>query len=1079
MDIECNKYFILKILKKIILSFSLFLIHFYGFSQFYNGHQMKFGKNRVQFEEFEWYYYRFQKFDTYFYAGSNDVALKTAEIANKSISEIESLFEHQLNQRIIFVIYQNLSDFRQSNIGLDTGDDQYNIGGVLKVIDNIAFLYIEGDITRLEEQVKAVISNIILNEMLYGHNIRNKLANNTLISMPEWYIKGLTEYVSKEWNAETDNITKNKISANRFKDLNQLTGSEAAIAGHSIWNYIAVIYGQQVIPNIVYMTRLTKNIESGFLYVLGLSLSNLQKNWIEFYQSQYNIFNSSAEIPQAADLIKKPRKKVEYYQLCYSPNSKKAAWAENKMGKYWIKIKDIETGKIQTIYRREHKLEQITDYSYPIIRWHPSGSMLGFVIEKKGEIFYTTYDLDSKEIKETQINALEKISSFNYSHDGLTLVFAAFNSGQSDLFLFNILANTIINITQDNADDYDPTFINNSQQVIFTSKRKSEEIGDKKNSRIGIQKYNDVFVYDITSKTIKQITNSGEVQEKQAIFKDGKYLFLSDENGVYNLYSAQIDSTISHIDTTTHYRHFLNKNQLTNYQYGILEINNNMFNEENTFLYKSNNKFHLYYEDKLSSSIQFSQKTQSRTFKENEKRKNAVLKEKNKSVSDSITKNIQDPLDKPVNINNYSFSEKSDPGSNNNEEFDENGIAKPPRMSKYFTTFYTNYLVTQIDFGFLNNSYQAFTGSAFYFNPGFNLIFKVGTSDLFEDYRITAGARLSANFDSNEYLLSFENLKKRCNKQLILHRQVLNNYLDDYYAKTHTHEAFYIMRYPFSQVSAMQFTANIRHNNNVFSAVDNASITMPNAQEYWGSIKAEYVFDNTNEISTNILSGIRFKAFGEAFKQIDKKNTDMFVTGLDFRYYQPLHKNLIFATRFATSFSFGSAKLIYYLGGIDNWISLSEKSPIFDSNVRIDPDVNYVYQAVATNMRGFSQNIRNGTNFAVMNNEIRLPIVSYFYNKPLSNDFIKNLQIIGFFDIGSAWSGWSPFAGNNAYENDHYNYGSINIIIHNDNSPVVYGYGFGVRSKFLGYFIRADWAWGVENNVVLPRMFYLSLGLDF
>ena len=51
----------------------------------------------------------------------------------------------------------------------------------------------------------------------------------------------------------------------------------------------------------------------------------------------------------------------------------------------------------------------------------------------------------------------------------------------------------------------------------------------------------------------------------------------------------------------------------------------------------------------------------------------------------------------------------------------------------------TTILPAQIDFNFLNNTYQAYNGGAPYFNPGLNVLFKIGTLDLFEDYRITGG----------------------------------------------------------------------------------------------------------------------------------------------------------------------------------------------------------------------------------------------------------------------------------------------------------------------------------------------------
>jgi outer membrane protein assembly factor BamA len=193
------------------------------------------------------------------------------------------------------------------------------------------------------------------------------------------------------------------------------------------------------------------------------------------------------------------------------------------------------------------------------------------------------------------------------------------------------------------------------------------------------------------------------------------------------------------------------------------------------------------------------------------------------------------------------------------------------------------------------------------------------------------------------------------------------------------------------------------------------------------------------------------------------------------------------ASRFAGSSSFGSARLIYYLGAVDNWINLSPKVPTFDNSIRIDNSANYAYQASATNMRGFVQNVRNGNNFAVINNELRWPFVKYFANYPISSNFWSSLQLVGFFDIGSAWAGLSPYSGKNAYDYDiipdstKSNNAKSNLIVklQSNRSPIVYGYGFGARVQLLGYFIRLDWAWGVENKVILPPVFYLSFSLDF
>jgi hypothetical protein len=361
----------------------------------------------------------------------------------------------------------------------------------------------------------------------------------------------------------------------------------------------------------------------------------------------------------------------------------------------------------------------------------------------------------------------------------------------------------------------------------------------------------------------------------------------------------------------------------------------------------------------------------------------------------------------------------------------------------------------------------------------------MGTNDLFEDYKVIGGFRIGVDFDSNEYLLSFENLKKRMDKQLVFHRIAYKDIVQEgdypYYIKTTTNEGYFVLKYPFNQVFSVQGTTSLRYDRVAYLAVDEV-LTLPKPSKYdvWAGAKLELIIDNSRKLGINLYSGTRFKAFGEFYRQINFGKSDLFVLGTDFRNYTVIHRNLILANRFAYSTSFGGSRLIYYLGSVDNWINLSSKVPTFDNSIRIDDQGKYAYQALATNMRGFSQNVRNGNNFAVINNEIRWPFVTYFSNYPVSSTFWSSLMAVGFFDIGSAWTGLTPFSGNNAYEYDIVP-GGQNVVVYVDTNkpPVVFGYGFGLRAQLLGYYMRFDWAWGVERNVILPQIFYFSLNLDF
>ena len=259
------------------------------------------------------------------------------------------------------------------------------------------------------------------------------------------------------------------------------------------------------------------------------------------------------------------------------------------------------------------------------------------------------------------------------------------------------------------------------------------------------------------------------------------------------------------------------------------------------------------------------------------------------------------------------------------------------------------------------------------------------------------------------------------------------------------------LKYPLNQILALKGTASFRHDNSVFLSTDTKNLIEPDLLKVWGGFKAELIFDNTRHLGTNLYSGMRWKVFGEAYRQINAARSDLFVLGGDFRHYTRIHRTLIWANRIAGSTSFGRSPLIYYLGSVDNWINFSQsRNPTFNESVDIDYSRNYAYQALATNLRGFSQNIRNGSNFLVINTELRWPVFRYLAGHPLSSGFLNNFQLVGFADVGSAWTGLNPYNNENAWNTEVIENGPMTITIDANRGPIVAGYGFGVRSPVPG-----------------------------
>jgi len=1115
-----------RIQKKLLLTTIALVIGSSLFAQFYNGSYQDFGKNRVQFREFIWSFYKFQKVDVYFYTGGKDLAIFTANSADQIIEQTEDFFDFTMDGKLQLIVYNKLSDLKQSNIGY-TSDENFNIGGVTRIVGSKIFLYFNGDHNHLIQQIREGVAEVLISQMMYGGSWKDRVKNSTLLALPDWYLEGLISYYSKGWTPEIENRVKDGILSGRYKHFNHLTGVDAKYAGHSIWNFIVERYGESLIPSILYMTKVSRNIESGLIFVLGSSLKNLTNDWLEFYHNRFYGFENLAELPLDNSVLKRTKKHRVYSQLKISPDGKKVAFATNQIGKYKVYIADLETGKVKKIFKGGYKLDRMVDYSYPLLDWHPTKPLLSIIAEKKEETHLNYYFVDNDETQRRTLHHFQKILDFSYSDDGKKLVLSAIVEGQTDIFVYHLGKNTAENITNDIFDDFNPRFINNSNDIVFTSNRLndtlsvSQKAGRSESLSIGMN--NDVFLYDYRgkAKVLKRITKTPAYNESlPQEFDLNVVSYLSDKNGINNRMLTKFDSIISHVDTVSHYRFITEEFPASNYRRSILEQDADIKAKKYAEIVFNKGRYHLLMDDlsveeMMNAASELQDKPKKRTGKANEIKEDDPDEPDNNDLDDNDNgDDDQDRSDKAIDIYDYVFEiekvkqekEKEKlyvtdvpvefPSNLNDEpkeeELDSDSTERvkakrmyvrtieelqiPSKQWNYNLAFFTEYFVSQLDNRYLNETYQKFTGGgAVYTNPGLNLFFKVGVADLMEDHRIVGGMRLSGNLNNNEFFINYENLKKRLDKQLVFHRQSFLTFQNDGTGvKVHTHDIKYTFKWPFTEIMAAQGSMIYRNDRSVILSTDVGSLIEPTTFESWAGLKGEFIFDNTVSLGLNLLKGTRYKIFGEWYKQLDETETDLFVVGLDFRKYIRIHRDLIWANRIAASTSLGDKKVIYYLGGVDGWLK-----PEFNFDTDIAQDQNYAYQAIATNLRGFFQNIRNGNSFALASSEIRFPVFKYFMNRPMKSDFLKNFQIISFADVGAAWTGANPYATDNSFNTEEIVNGPLTVRLIHQREPVVGGYGFGLRSRVFGYFVRLDWAKGIEDGIQLPHIFYWSLSLDF
>ncbi len=1099
--IGSERYNKLSIPGSVLAVIVLLLLTIPSTGQFYNGSQLEFGKNRVQYRDFIWTYYMFDDFDIYFYRDGQKLAEYTARYASKQIRKTETKLESNIDEKIQFIVFNDLTDLKQSNIGLSY-NEEYNTGGVTKIIGKKVILYFNGQYDEFEKQIRAGIANVVVNQLLYGGSIGSQIKNSTLFILPDWYIQGLISYLSESWNTEIDNHVRDGIQSGAYKKFNHLTGQDAVYGGHSLWNYISQEYGKSAVPNILHMTNISHSIENGFMYVIGISFKTLIKEWLKYYKDIYEKEELEGTLPQGM-LLKKVNDNAHYSQLTTSPDGNYAAFVTNELGRYKIWLYDTEKGKKKKIFKAGFRLGENVDYSYPLLSWHPSSKILAFVVERKGFVRLYMYDMETRKSEDRLLINFEKVLDFSYSDDGSKLVMSAARQGQSDIYVFDIASGSYDRITYDIYNDLQPCFIDNSKKIIFSSNRPGDTLEYNNDYYPDeISKNNDLFMYNYSTRSniLKRLTKTELADEKQPMpYKNGYISFLSDENGIYNEFAGMFDSVISRVDTAVHYRYFMDYFPVTNYSRNIQEHSINSFADKHSMIVYSNEAYRMYVKELdpveelypvdlentkyMQRLVTIAEKEKSIIEKETHTKE--IKKEKPRKRFRNVRKGeIQE--EQKIDIDNYRFDKQSflkitgdkkkaielDPDMILDKKEDD---FKLPKRRNYYVEYSFNELTTQVDFNFLNATYQPFTGGGpIYMNPGFNALMKVGLSDLLEDHRLIGGVRLNVNLINNEYLFSYANLEKRLDKEIIFHRQTLEGIGNYSIIRYHTNELFYVLSWPFNEAMSLKGTFIYRNNTTVFLSTDEYNLKEPNRYENWMGIKGDFTYDDTRNVGLNLYYGTRYKIFGEYYQLVDENSQNLIVLGLDFRNYQKIHRTFIWANRFAASTSFGNNRLIYYMGGVDNWLF-----PKFNNETPIDYEENYHYQTLATNMRGFKQNIRNGNSFFLINSELRFPVFRYFFNRPIKSDFLNNFQIVAFGDVGTAWTGWNPYSQSNSLFTNTIDDGPLHITVEVQKEPVVAGFGVGLRTRVLGYFLRADWAWGLEDWVFNPGVFHISLSLDF
>ena len=785
-------------------------------AQFQNGSNMSFGKNRVQYKNAQrvWSFYRTDIADIHYYPQTKNLADFTAQKLPNIVEEMETKLGVQLTHKMQIVIYARQSDFEQSNIGLDN-DNFYNTGGVSSIYGHKIFLYFKGNMRDFYIDLKKGVCRLLLESRFAGSSIGSNMGAGYVSALPVWFSEGLSNYLSVPWTVAVESQIRDEVKLSHYEKLHFLPVQNQIIAGMSWWKFIDNTYGTSAISSLAYYSARFRNYEKGCKIAFGKSYKELKSEWIAYWQTYFSSNKEGIEL--SSNTIKKDKKFTNYLYPKISPDGTQLAYVSNKEGKIRVCILNLETQKKKNIFFKHHSIEDNPDMSYPIIVWNPAGDFLYLMEEHKDKVYLLPYDINKKKYNDRQVVFINKITSLAFSSDGKRIVLSGVNNGQSDIYVYNFLSRSLEQITNDKEDDLYPSFFLDDTQIIFSSNRTNDTLG-KNNNEYNTNAF-DLFVYNYETKNthLLRVSDNTSYSDCFGIETYNKLLsFIRTEQQKSTRYVGEFSNVISRIDTIVHY-----ENQIIAFPvetYTTVFGSQSFSQEQNTIFsqiqkdgqWKINRNELLLDTKPLSPNTLTTKPTKEETDTKKNKDSQASISKTGKQLRQMRLSDFLSADSTSLDSNYQNMVFKLKPSTNNN-------LTLIPR--NLYTQYYINKTITQLDFSFLNLSYQTFVNasSPIYLNNDINGLLMVALTDLMEDHRMLGGIRLSAlSLGDMELLYSYENLKKRWDKQFVGYYRTQrytntdnNNYFQQ---KQQTVSFYFLLKYPFDKVQSLRFTFGIRYN---------------------------------------------------------------------------------------------------------------------------------------------------------------------------------------------------------------------------------------------------------------------------
>ncbi|NKB70751.1 MAG: hypothetical protein GKR89_27085 [Candidatus Latescibacteria bacterium] len=494
----------------------------------------RFGKNKVQFTDFDWQKMETPHFDVYFYAEEEELAGYAAHMAEEQYYDLEKKFGHSVQRRIPLVLYSSHIYFSQTNIIPNLLPE--GVAGFTEFLKGRVALPLSGSVPEFERVLHHELVHVFMFDRI--QTVLQRHNRTQYYPGPLWFSEGLAEYWSGDWDSYGDMILRDALFADRLVSIEQMFYINGTFQmykeGQSICHYMAERYGEDIFALLLDNWWRGETFAEIFAATTGEPLKTLDDNWIYHLHKKYLPDISDNDPPtKLARALTTEGFNIKP-ELVPGQEGAEVVFFRNDQGYTHIARMAVEGGvpKLVVEGERSSAFESLHPLStQPAVS--PDGRLVAFSAQHTGRDHLYIWDMEAdRQVDKFTFDDIVAITSPSWAPTGAGLVFAgAASSGLTDIYTVDLADGSLRQLTRDLYHDRDPDWSPAGDQIVFSSDRWSG----------GREGFYNLFLYRLDDDQILTLTRGrhNDVQPDWSA-DGGQVAFSSDRDAMFNLYTVRL-----------------------------------------------------------------------------------------------------------------------------------------------------------------------------------------------------------------------------------------------------------------------------------------------------------------------------------------------------------------------------------------------------------------------------------------------------------------------------------------------------------------------------------------------------------